>query len=129
VTTDALGANDVLRGLDFWTSLERLLHTQALVIDRPAGSVHPDHDWIVYPLDYGYLHGTSTVDGGGVDVWRGSGDPRELTAIACTFDPFKRDVEVKLLAGCSASEIGIIASFWNEHEMPHQFLPPLESNS
>ncbi|MEE8291374.1 MAG: hypothetical protein V3R80_07845 [Candidatus Tectomicrobia bacterium] len=56
----------------FWTHLETLIQSSELVIDRPKGSRHPRDASVMYPLDYGYLQGTSGGDGQEVDVWRGS---------------------------------------------------------
>jgi len=106
-----------------WSDLQRLVADHPLVIDRAAGSTHPDHDGIVYPLDYGYLDGTVSADGAGLDVWRGTGDPASLDAVAVTYDPYKRDVEVKLLVGCTPAEVDLIAAFWTRHEMTHAFVP------
>lgn len=106
-----------------WADLQQLVADHPIVIDRAAGSTHPEHDWITYPLDYGYLAGTVSADGDGLDVWRGSGDPTELTAVGVTYDPYKRDVEVKLLVGCTPAEVAVIAAFWTQHEMTHAFLP------
>jgi len=98
----------------FWTHLDQLLQSAELVIDRPKGSAHPRYpDWI-YPLDYGYLAGTTSGDGAGVDVWRGSGEEPCLDAVVCTVDLLKRDVEVKLLLGCSEAEKEIIGAFYND---------------
>ena len=71
---------------DFWHKLDMLVESAALVIDRPKGCRHPRFPDLVYPLDYGYLQGTSAVDGEGVDVWRGSDPAGALEAIVCTVD-------------------------------------------
>jgi len=57
--------------MDFWQALDLLVEEHELVIDRPAGSAHPRYLSFVYPLDYGYLKGTASSDGSGIDVWRG----------------------------------------------------------
>ena len=54
-----------------WVQVGALLRSHRAVVDLPVGSTHPEHDWMVYPLDYGYLEGTSAVDGDGVDVFLG----------------------------------------------------------
>ena len=56
---------------EFWEHLDALVAQCAVVIDRPRGSQHPRWETLVYPLDYGYLEGTSSADGGEVDVWVG----------------------------------------------------------
>ena len=90
----------------FWTYLDELLESAEVVIDRPKGSPNPRYPSLVYPLDYGYLKGTSGSDGSEVDVWRGTRTPARLDAVVCTVDALKRDVEVKLLVGCPAEEKG-----------------------
>ncbi len=98
----------------FWSTLETLLETQKLVIDRPVGARHPRYPGLVYPLPYGYLEGTSAADGDGIDVWVGSLGERSLTGILCTFDTVKRDAEIKLLAGCTDKDIETIRQFYTE---------------
>jgi len=56
---------------DFWKRLDDLVATKRLVVDRPRGNHHPRYPEMVYPLDYGYLEGTSGGDGNELDVWRG----------------------------------------------------------
>jgi inorganic pyrophosphatase len=99
---------------NFWEYLDRLVAASPLVIDRPGGSHHPHYPHIVYPLDYGYLEGTTTVDGGGLDVWAGTLPEKALTALVLTVDLHKRDVEVKLLLGCTEIEQQAILDFHND---------------
>src|SRR5512143_1473324 len=99
---------------NFWQALDQLVAESKLVIDRPKGSHHPRYPEIVYPVDYGYLEGTTTVDGGGVEVWVGTLPDRKLTALALTVDLLKRDVEIKLVLGCTESEQQDILSFHND---------------
>jgi inorganic pyrophosphatase len=47
----------------FWTHLDALIRLSELVIDRPKGFSRPHAPALVYPLDYGYLQGTSSSDG------------------------------------------------------------------
>jgi len=99
----------------FWLYLDSLIRSAELVIDRPKGSSHPRYPSTIYPLDYGYLAGTSGGDGQEVDVWRGSAEYK-LDAVICTVDVLKRDVEVKLLLGCTAEEKAIVSDFYNATE-------------
>ena len=57
---------------EFWSVLERLVAESNLVIDRPKGTTHWRYPDYVYPMDYGYLEGTSSMDGDGIDVWIGT---------------------------------------------------------
>lgn len=107
----------------FWDILQHLIDTSTLVIDRPLGSRHPNFSEIIYPLDYGYLEGTSGGDGDGIDVWCGTtAEPRQLVATLATVDPFKRDAELKLLVNCSVEQIETIMQFMAEQEMGYYLI-------
>ena len=100
----------------FWRMLDDLVKEHEIVIDRPRGSRHPRYPEVVYRLDYGYLKGTSSMDGGGIDLWLGSKQERRAEAIICTVDKLKGDSEIKLLIGCSEEEMEIANEFHNESE-------------
>jgi len=101
--------------MDFWQALDLLVAEHDLVIDRPRGTAHPRYPECIYPLDYGYLRGTSSSDGGGIDVWRGTGD-MGVVAVMVTVDMVKRDSEIKILLGCTEEEIEIVNREHNNSE-------------
>jgi inorganic pyrophosphatase len=88
----------------FWEGLETLAAAHPVRIDRPRGSAHPRYPELIYPLDYGYLDGTQAADGDGIDVWVGSLPGPAITGILCAVDGLKRDVEIKILLGCTLAE-------------------------
>ncbi len=101
---------------DFWTHLDLLMANSRIVIDRPKGSAHPRYPTVIYPLDYGYLDGTTAGDGAGIDVWSGSSTTYQgnrPNAILCTVDLVKQDAEIKILMGCTEDDIETILSFTN----------------
>ena len=97
----------------FWQALDQLLARSALAIDRPKGSSHPRFPEMVYPLDYGYLENTASMDGEGVDVWVGTAQPPALDGLLWVVDLPKGDVEVKLLYGCTPQERELAFQFLN----------------
>jgi inorganic pyrophosphatase len=101
----------------FWERLDELIKTQKIVIDRLKGTRHPNFPDFIYPLDYGYLEGTASMDGNGIDLWSGTAPHRNLTAIACTVDTMKKDSEIKLIIGCTEEEIAIVETFLNSKFM------------
>ena len=101
----------------FWDFLDQLLSNGHLVVDRPRGSHHPHYPEIVYPLDYGYLDGTRSGDGGGIDVWIGTSTDHHLSDLLLTVDMQKQDAEIKLLLGCTEDEIQTILDFHNQSSM------------
>jgi len=100
----------------FWQALDKLVAESDIIIDRPKGSAHPRFPSFIYPLDYGYLKGTSAMDGGGIDVWRGSDLAGELDAVMCIVDLIKRDSEIKLLIGCTEEEKALVYHVHNVTE-------------
>ena len=88
---------------DFWKALDELVSNSEIVIDRPRGSAHPRFPNFIYKVDYGYLKDTASMDGGGIDVWVGSGD-KKIDAIMCIVDLRKKDSEIKILVGCTEKE-------------------------
>lgn len=100
----------------FWQALENLVAQSEIVIDRPKGSAHPRYPEMIYPLDYGYLANTESMDGDGIDVWLGSDETRKIDAIVCTVDLVKRDSEIKLLIGCTEEEKQTVLAQHNDSE-------------
>ena len=101
---------------DFWKAIDTLVSTGKIVIDRPKGSLHPRFSNIKYEVDYGYIENTTSMDGGGIDIWVGSLAEKKVNAIICTVDLMKKDSEIKLLIGCSEDEINTVYEFHNDSD-------------
>ncbi len=98
---------------EFWSRLDELLAAHELILDRPRGTAHPRYPDLVFPLDYGYLAGTSGGDGNDIDVWHGSAAHRGLVAIVCTVDMVKHDAEYKLIVDAAENDLRTIEAFHN----------------
>ena len=97
----------------FWHALETLVQTSEIVIDRPKGTAHPNYPGLIYPVDYGFLRDTASMDGAGIDVWAGSaGD--QIDAVMRIVDLLKRYSEIKIIIGCTEDEISAIYQTHNE---------------
>ena len=99
--------------MDFWDALDVLVAGSDIVVDRPKGSGHPRYPGFVYELDYGYLDGTVSSDGEGIDVWIGSLPDRMPTAVMVTVDLVQRDSEIKVLLGCTEYEMDYVDGVHN----------------
>ncbi len=99
----------------FWQALDKIVSESNIIIDRPKGEHHPKYPDMIYPVDYGYLENTSSMDGGGIDVWRGT-NGNAIDAIICTVDLVKRDSEIKILIGCSEDEKRLVMESHNNSE-------------
>ncbi|HEY4387073.1 MAG TPA: inorganic pyrophosphatase [Ktedonobacteraceae bacterium] len=97
--------------------------TSQIKIDRPKGSAHPRYPEFFYPIDYGYLEGTVSGDGQGIDLWIGTLPEKRITAMICTVDLAKRDSEIKLLLACTKEEIATILA---SHQIGSQSATLLE---
>lgn len=118
---------------DFWLALDALLPTSQLVIDRPRGFRHPRFTDFVYPFDYGYLDGTLSADGEGLDVWLGvAAEGKALldcrvSGVIASVDLDKRDAELKLLLDCTLEEMQNIEKIYNRIDCVRGLLVVRES--
>jgi inorganic pyrophosphatase len=102
---------------EYWEYLERLIENSTITIDRPKGSAHPRFPDLIYPLDYGYLKDTTSTDAGGLDIWVGAQTSARLEGIICTIDLNKKDIEIKVLIGCSDADLKTVIDFQNSDAM------------
>ncbi len=108
----------------FWAALDKLIDSSRVVIDRPKGTRHPRFNDFMYLVDYGYLENTTSMDGGGIDVYVGTDENRALCGVVVTVDLMKRDSEIKLLIGCTGEEIQKILETHNQSDyMKGLFVP------
>ena len=107
----------------FWSALDTLVRQSEIVIDRPRGSAHPRYPDFIYPVDYGYLKSTASMDGGGIDVWLGTGNGG-VNAVICTVDLLKKNSEIKILIGCTREETAAIYEKHNDSEYMKGILIP-----
>ena len=114
---------------EFWQAIDALMTSGKIMIDRPKGSTHPRFPDVRYEVDYGYIENTSSMDGGGIDVWRGTMPDKRVNAMICTVDLMKRDSEIKLLIGCTEEEIKKIYDFHNDSEYMKGILIRRESEN
>ncbi len=100
----------------FWAALDRLIEGARIIIDRPKGTRHPRFHAFVYPVDYGYIEGTTSMDGYGIDVYIGTLGGKTPSGVIITVDLIKRDSEIKLLIGCTDDETQAILKAHNATE-------------
>ena len=102
---------------DFWDYLQKLADISTVVINRPKDSTHQRYPNGMYPVNYGYLKGTTSIDSGGVDIWVGSLRGKKVVGVLCTVDLVKRDTELKILFDCTDEEIRSVNDFVNTDQM------------
>ena len=112
-----------------WRMWEEVIASNGITIDRPQGARHPDHSAIIYPMDYGYVNGTTSSDGHEIDVFCGSAatssaersdardtmkrPPHTLQGAILTTDHRKGDRELKFLYRCTPRDVYLVNGFIN----------------
>ena len=94
--------------MNFWETLQKVVDESDIKIDRPKGTAHPRYPDYIYPFDYGYLEGTTSDDGHGIDCWVGSLSDNNVTGVVTIVDPVKKDSEIKILLGCTKDDMQTI---------------------
>ena len=95
-----------------WEAWDSVILFKGITIDRPHHSAHPSYPEIIYPIDYGFVNDTDSVDGEEQDIFVGSSN-NGLVAAIFTIDHRKGDQECKLIYNCSPIEIYLVNGFVN----------------
>jgi len=103
--------------MNYWEALQKLVDSSELVIDRKKDTPHPQFPEYIYPFDYGHLSDTTSGDGAEADFWIGSLETHEITAIIAVVDLTKRDVEIKILLGCTNDDANTILTCHERGDM------------
>lgn len=99
---------------DFFSALDNLILENGITIERQKNSAHPRFPDFVYLLDYGYINGTKSQDGAGIDVFRGNDPEVGIVGIICTVDSLKKDSEIKVLYQCTEENIQTALGMMNK---------------
>ena len=83
---------------ELWGYLQLLVDSTNIMIDRHKGSTHHRFPDKQYPVDYGYLESTTSIDLSGVDIWIGSMGLGKVVGLLCTVDLIRRDKELKIFS-------------------------------
>lgn len=95
-----------------WQEWERCIRRNGYTLDRPYRSIHPLYPEIIYPIDYGFINGTTSTDGAEIDLFVGSVESG-LVGMMITHDHRKGDRECKLIYNGTPEEIYLVHGFIN----------------
>ncbi|CAM3684111.1 Inorganic pyrophosphatase [Erysipelothrix urinaevulpis] len=101
----------------FWQKIDSLILSTNVVISQEKGSRHSKYINMVYPVNYGYLEDTDAIK-----VFKGSDKRSKVDAVLVVADILKRDLEVKLLWGCTPEEETEILLFINQTDYQKSIL-------
>jgi inorganic pyrophosphatase len=108
--------NQLENNVFFWQKIDSLYLSSTVVITKEIGSTHANYTNLVYPVRYGYLADTLSQDDQGISIYKGSQSAHTVNAILVAADILKKDIEVKLLVGCTDDEEAKILRFVNQTE-------------
>jgi inorganic pyrophosphatase len=95
----------------YWEKLDKIVAENEIIIDRKKNTTHPKYINMIYPVDYGYIKNTKSMDNNEIDIFCGTDSIKKINGILCTIDIMKNDSEIKVLYGCSDNEIELICGF------------------
>lgn len=107
---------DLARAHLRWDAWEALVRERGVELDRPRGTAHPRFPSVIYPLDYGFVPGTLSTDGEGIDAFVGTAREEagaNLVGAILTQDHRQGKREAKLLWRCTPEEIYRAHGFLN----------------
>ena len=98
----------------FWQKVDTLFLASGFCQTRKKGDIHPVFKNLIYPTDYGYVPDTNSVSGDGVSVYAGSGDRSTITALVVAADILAKELDVKILIGCTEEQVEDVLRFLNQ---------------
>ena len=106
----------------FWQKVDTLYFSSKLVIAYEKGDSHKDYKNLIYPVQYGYLSDLVDDKDLGIAVYRGSKNSNRVDALIIAADILKKDLEPKLLIGCTESEEMDVLHFLNQTDLQKTIL-------
>ena len=97
----------------FWQKVDTLFHSSSVKITKKKGDHHDEFHNLVYPMKY--LTDTKGSNGNGISVYVGSGSSK-VSALVVACDILMKELDVKMLIGCSEEEIEEVLRFLNQTE-------------
>lgn len=98
----------------FWQKVDTLFLSGNLQIQRHKGEVHPTFRNLIYPTDYGHLTDVKGAGEDGVSVYVGSQGTTQIDALIVAADILMKELDVKILIGCSEEETDAVLRFLNQ---------------
>ena len=100
----------------FWQKVDSLYITGGFTRTKKKGEVHDRFKNLIYPVDYGRVADLKGVSENGVSVYAGSGNRNTVSALVIAADILAKELDVKILAGCTEEEIDTVLRFLNQTE-------------
>lgn len=102
--------------MTYWDILDEFVKSNEIIIDRKKGTSHPKYADTIYPVDYGFITNSKSMDREGIDIFVGENGIAnfKINGIICVADKIKKDSEIKIILNCDKNEIETILDFLNK---------------
>ena len=106
----------------FWQKVDTLVFSSKILIVHQKGDRHKDYRNLIYPVQYGKL--VDLVDDKDLEIaiYKGSRKTDRVEALILAADILKKDLEPKLLMGCTEKEEADILHFLNQTDLQKTIL-------
>ncbi len=112
---------NLLNNAYFWQKIDTLYSSSKFNVAYEAGQAHKVFRNLVYPVQYGFLADLVDDKDLGIAVFKGS-SLSKVQSIIISADVFKKDIEPKLLVGCTEQEEHEILCFLNQTDLQKTIL-------
>ena len=100
----------------FWQKVDSLYLSGSRRLIKKKGEQHDTYKNLVYPLDYARIEDMKSVSGHGVAVYLGSDNRNKVSGLIVAADILEKELDVKVLAGCTDEEIEDVLRYLNQTE-------------
>lgn len=98
----------------FWQKVDTLFLSGDIHQTKKKGESHDTFKNMIYPVDYGRLEDITGSGEKGVSVYLGSGSRHQVTGLVIAADILAKELDVKILAGCTDEETDEVLHFLNQ---------------
>ncbi len=113
---------DLFNNAYFWQKVDTLYYSSKMVIAYDKGQTHKEYKNLVYPVQYGYLSDLVNGNNLGIAIFKGSLSSSSVGSLIIAADVLKKDLEPKLLIGCTEEEEMDILHFLNQTDLQKTIL-------
>jgi inorganic pyrophosphatase len=106
----------------FWQKVDSLYLSGSRRLIKKKGEQHDTYKNLVYPLDYARIEDMKSVSDHGVAVYLGSDNRNKVSGLIVAADILEKELDVKVLAGCTDEEIEDVLRYLNQTEFQKTIL-------
>lgn len=106
--------NEIENNAYFWQKVDTLYLSGNRNLIKKKGEHHDEFQNLVFPVDYARIEDMKSVSGHGVAVYMGSENRNKVSALVVAADILAKELDVKVLAGCTEEEIEDVLRYLNQ---------------